>query len=70
MSCGRTVWVLVSFLFRSPSLQGAAQPVFPGARTQTAAAKPGLGLVINPKTIMETSEPVITPDINVSDSDI
>lgn len=40
----------------------------PGPRQQPQ--KPGLGLVINPKTIMETSEPIITPDIHVSDSDI
>lgn len=39
----------------------------PGPRQQPQ--KPGLGLVINPKTIVETSEPIITPDIHVSSSD-
>lgn len=60
--------VLVSFLVCCPSLQGAAQPFFqePGQQPQ----KPGWGRVINPKTIMETSEPMITTDIHISDFDI
>lgn len=40
----------------------------PGPRQQLQ--KPGLEFVINPKTIMGTSEPIIIPDIHVSNSDI
>lgn len=40
----------------------------PGPRQQLQ--KLGLELVINPKTIMGTSEPIIVPNIHVSNSDI
>lgn len=63
-------WVLVGFLFAALPCRELLSPFCqePGLRQQPQ--KPGQGRVINPKTIMEASEPIITPDIHVSDFDI